>query len=51
MEIMNSIDFLPIGHGQQSDARMMAEINVTDSQRVELAAVHRHLFYAVYCVH
>ena len=48
---MNSIDFLPIGHGQQSDARMMAEINVTDSQRVELAAVHRHLFYAVYWVH
>ena len=30
---------------------MMAEINVTDSQRVELAAVHRHLFYAVYWVH
>jgi hypothetical protein len=51
MEIMNSIDFLPIGHGQQSDARMMVEINVTDSQRVELASVHRHLFYAVYWVH
>lgn len=48
---MNSIDFLPIGHGLQSDARMVVERDVTDSQRIELAAVHRHLFYAVYWVH
>jgi len=48
---MSSIDFLQIGHGKQSDARMMVEINVTDSQRVELGSAHRHLFYAVYWVH
>jgi len=41
MDVMSSIDFLQIGHRQQSDARMMVEINVTDSKRVELAAVHR----------
>lgn len=48
---MSSIDFLQIGHGQQSDARMVVERDVTDSQRIELAAVHRHLFYAVYWIH
>lgn len=48
---MSSIDFLQIGHGQQSDIRMVVERNVTDSQRVELASVHRHLFYAVYWIH
>jgi len=48
---MSSIDFLQIGHGQQSDARMVVERGVTDSQRIELAAVHRHLFYAVYWIH
>ena len=50
-DFMNSIDFLQIGHGQQSDARMVVERDVTDSQRIELAAVHRHLFYAVYWIH
>ena len=29
---MSNFDFLQIGHGQQSDARMMVEMNVTDSQ-------------------
>lgn len=51
MDVMSSIDFLQIGHGQQSDARMVVERGMTDSQRIELAAVHRHLFYAVYWVH
>lgn len=49
--MMSNIDFLQIGHGQKSNARMMAEMNVTDSQRVELASAHRHLFYAIYWVH
>lgn len=30
---------------------MVVERGVTDSQRIELAAVHCHLFYAVYWIH